>query len=51
MPKVKIEKLHFFSVFKQFEAGSLEEAIEIAKKDKAQDWQHSEDDVIHFFMK
>ena len=51
MPKVEFEKLHFLSVFKQFEAASLEEAIEIAKTDQAQDWQHSEDDVIHFFMK
>jgi len=51
MPKAELEKLHFFSVFKQFEAASLEEAIEIAKTDQAQDWQHSEDDEIHFFMK
>lgn len=51
MPIVKFEKLHFFSVFKQFEAASLEEAIEIAKTDQAQDWKSSEDDVSHFFMK
>lgn len=51
MPKAEFEKLHFFSVFKEFEAASLEEAIEIAKTDQTQDWQHSEDDEIHFFMK
>lgn len=51
MPKAKIEKIHFFSVFKQFDANSLEEALEIAKTDQTQDWQHSEDDEIHYFMK
>ena len=50
MSLVRIEKLESWSVFKIFEAETLEAAIEFAKADVNEDWQYSEDDQVEYFL-
>lgn len=45
-----VEKLESWSVYKYFEAESLEEALELAKNDKETDWQYTEDDSIDYYF-
>ena len=49
MPKAIIEKIEFFSVVKDFEAKSVEEALEMARTDESADWQSVNDDSVVFF--
>ena len=46
----RIDKIESWSTFKYFEAENLEEAIELAKADKAANWQYSEDDSVDYFF-
>ena len=47
---MKIEKLESWSIYKFFEAKNLESAIELAKADKAEDWQYTEDDSVDYYL-
>ena len=46
----RIDKIESWSTFKHFEAENLEEAIELAKADKEENWQYSEDDSVDYFF-
>jgi hypothetical protein len=50
MALVRVEKLVSWSVFKFFEAETLEAAIEQAKVDKEENWQYSEDDQVDYYL-
>ena len=45
-----VEKLESWSIYKHFEAPTLEEAIELAKADKEENWQYTEDDSVDFYF-
>ena len=46
----RVEKLESWSIYKHFEAATLEEAIELAKADKEENWQYTEDDSVDFYF-
>ncbi len=46
----RIEKLESWSIYKHFEASSLEEAIALAKADKEENWNYTEDDSVDYFL-
>ena len=46
----RVEKLESWSICKYFEASTLEEAIELAKADKEENWQYVEDDSVDYFL-
>ena len=46
----RVEKLESWSIYKHFEAATLEEAIELAKADKEENWQFTEDDSVDFYL-
>ena len=46
----RVEKLETWSIYKHFEASTLEEAIALAKADKEENWQYSEDDLVEYFF-
>ena len=46
----RIEKIASWSTFKEFEANSLEEAIEMAKSDEGEDWRYLEDDSATYYL-
>ena len=46
----RIEKLESWSTYKHFETSSLEEAIELAKADKEDNWNHTEDDSVEYLL-
>jgi hypothetical protein len=50
MALVRIEKVESWSVYKIFEAETLEIALEIAKADRREDWKYSEDDQVDYYL-
>jgi len=46
----RVEKLESWSIYKYFDAPTLEDAIELAKADKNEDWQFTEDDSVDYFL-
>jgi hypothetical protein len=46
----RVTKLESWSIFKHFNAPTLEEAIELAKADKEENWQYTEDDSVDYFL-
>jgi len=46
----RVEKLESWSIYKHFEAQTLEEAIELAKADKEENWQYTEDDSVDYYL-
>jgi len=46
----RVEKLESWSIYKHFDAPTLEEAIELAKADKEDNWQYSEDDSVDYYL-
>lgn len=46
----QIKKVETYSVYKHFEAPSLEAAIEMAKVDESGDWKFTEDDSAEYFV-
>jgi hypothetical protein len=47
---VRVQKLESWSIYKHFEAPTLEQAIELAKADKEENWQYTEDDSLDYFL-
>ena len=47
----KIEKHVSWTIFKEFEADSLEEAIELAKNDQEQDWEDTDPEINYYVGK
>ena len=45
----RVEKIESWSIYKYFDASSLEEAIELAKADKQENWQYTEDDSVDYY--
>jgi hypothetical protein len=43
-----VEKLESWSIYKYFGAPTLEEAIELAKADKEENWQFTGDDLVDY---
>jgi hypothetical protein len=46
----RVEKIVSWSTYKHFEAPTLEAAIELARVDKEENWQYSEDDSVDYFF-
>ena len=46
----RVEKLESWSIYKYFDASTLEAAIELAKTDKQENWQYTEDDSVNYFL-
>lgn len=46
----RIEKLESWSIYKYFDAASLEEAINLAKADREENWQYTEDDSVDYYL-
>ena len=46
----RVEKVESWSIYKHFEASTLEEAIEFAKVDKEENWQYTEDDSVDYYL-
>ena len=46
----RVEKIVSWSTYKHFEATTLEAAIELARVDKEENWQYSEDDSVDYFF-
>ena len=46
----RIEKLVSWSVYKHFEAPTLEDAIKLAEADKQEDWKFTEDDSVDYYL-
>jgi len=46
----QIEKLESWSIYKHFEAPTLDAAIELAKSDKEENWQFLGDDSVDYFL-
>ncbi len=46
----RVEKIESWSIYKYFDAPSLEEAIELAKADKQENWQYTEDDSVDYYL-
>ena len=46
----RVEKVESWSIYKYFDAPSLDEAIELAKTDKQEDWQYTEDDSVDYYL-
>lgn len=47
---VKVEKLLTWSIWKEFEAETIEEAIALAKADESDDWQFVGDEQESFYI-
>lgn len=45
-----VKKLESWSIYKHFEALTLEEAIEMAKADQEENWQYTEDDSADYYL-
>ena len=45
-----VEKLESWSIYKYFDAPTLDEAIELAKADKEENWQFTGDDSVDYFL-
>ena len=47
---VRVEKIEPWSIYKHFEAPTLEQAIELAKADEQENWQFTEDDSVDYIL-
>lgn len=46
----RIEKIESWSIYKEFEANNLDEAIEMAKSDQDEDWQLLGDESVTYYL-
>ena len=47
----RVDKIESWSIYKHFDAPSLEAAIELAKADKQENWQYTEDDSVDYYLR
>ena len=47
---VRVEKIESWSIYKYFEAPTLDAAIELARVDKEENWQYTEDDSVDYYF-